>query len=142
MAANTNPIFPAAINTNVVSLTESDALSDLFFDSPPLSGTRVDKILVFSNDPVNSHDIKLLLAVNNNGETDVYTIGTFTIPANAGVLTVPPVNLLDGPLGDADGRMNIGSTSYVTRKLFLGVEATEALPPGIVLTFLTMAGDY
>lgn len=150
MPANTNPIFPAEINTYVTTMTSCDPGERLRLTRGSSNGMRIDKILVFSNDPVSSHDVCLYLVENYSEGEEAHKIGTFNVPANAGVLDVPPLSLLDGPLGDVDGRLNIGAKSpqdiyYPGGSVplyMLDVAPVGAVPAGIELTFLALAGSY
>lgn len=124
MAANTTPIFPAALALALTAFTSADTTVAKNIYTPTLAnGARVDCINVTNTDTA-GYIVQLFARI---GSTN-FLIGTAAIPASAGNLsTVQPVNLLEAIAAASSGPSPFLIDPSGNKYLYLGSTASLQL---------------
>lgn len=131
MAANTNPIFeltPINAGTQIVN-ADSTNLKTLL--TAGTNGTRIDGILVCSND---TSTVNLAFYINN-GATDFY-IGNVTVTIGAGYTTVARI--------DAISTLAPSNQTFIqlTAGYILKCNAVVAITAAKTVTVMVIGGDF
>lgn len=135
MAANTTPIFPLSIQTSAVSFANADGTSEKTIVTAGSEGTRIDVLLVTSDDTT-ARVFRLLV---NNGTTS-FIVGEVSVPVGAGTdgatLSVKVLAASVLPWLDSSGSL------FLKAGWTLKAAAKVAVTSGKTIAFVAFSGDY
>jgi hypothetical protein len=138
MPVSNEPIYPQLITNEVAQILPTDASNLMLLYTGAMNGSKIENIFVTNTD-TNPYIVTLSLISSSTA----FIMATYTIPASAGTLpSVPAYSLLNNAnlptARDAYGNPYI----YIASNTFLNVNSSTTVSTNMVLSFITMGGDF
>lgn len=131
MAGSTTPIFTAVANNGVQQFANADGTTKKTLFTPGANGSRIDRILVTSNDTaaVTLQVYVTVSAVN-------YHLVDVTIPIGTGYTTVVAMDILPTVLRSLGGSLTLPTAHVLKGAALAAVTAAQ------VVDVVCVGGDY